>query len=384
MKLRSTLAPVIVSTLLLTAAACDSAKGGNASAGTGTKTATVMVMGQIGTPAPPTGSYPGIVTSAKAAATAINAKGGVNGYTINVVSCNDNSNPNQAAKCARDAVSQHVDAVVGLWTLYSTNVYPILEAAKIPVLSSVMLGANEATSSAAFPWFSGLPGQYIASAEDMIKLGCKKPAVIYYNITAGLLAPKYVDLDLSKHGMPASIHISAGSGGLPDYAPAIQSAVSQGADCMMSGLAGSQAAKLILANSAAGNPLTIGAFGNPVEIAVGQVGDKGNGVFAIADSPLMTDTSNAAVARYLADMKAVNAASTDIGDTPFIGWIGVQVFAQALAKINGGTVDGPATVKALDGLHVTIPGFLDFTYQFNNSSDFSRVSNFQMITYRVT
>ncbi len=384
MNLRSTrpLAAVLLA-MAMAMAACSSTKSGSAGNGS-TKDVKVMVMGQIGTPAPPTGSYPGIVTSAKAAAAAINGKGGVNGYKIDVVSCNDNSNPNQAAKCARDAVSQRVAAVVGLWTLYSTNVYPILEAAHIPVLSSVMLGSNEATSPVAFPWFSGLPGQYIASAEYMIQLGCKRPAVIYYNITAGQLAPRYIDLDLAKKGMPPSIKISAGSGGLPDYAPAIQSAVSQGADCIMSGLAGSQAAKLILANSAAGSPLKVGAFGNPVEIAVAQVGSKANGGFAVANSPLVTDTSNAAISQYLADMKAINANSTDIGDTQLIGWTGMQIFAQALAKITSGTVDGSATIKALDGLHVTIPGSLGFTYQFNNSPDFSRVSNFEMLTYRVT
>jgi lipoprotein signal peptidase len=82
-------------------------------------------------------------------------------------------------------------------------------------------------------------------------------------------------------------------------------------------------------------------------------------------------------------MKAQKAV-TSVGDTPFIGWIGVQIMSQALTKITSGQVTGSTTMKALDGLHVVIPGFLNFTYKFNHSPAFSRISNFNVLTYRVT
>ena len=117
-------------------------------------------------------------------------------------------------------------------------------------------------------------------------------------------------------------------------------------------------------------------------IAAEQIGAKANGTFAIG-TPLTSQTSNPTIAEYRADMNA-NDTSADVGDTPLIGWVGVQIFAQALAKITSGTVDGAATIKALTGLHVTLPDFFDFTYQFNDSPTFSRISNFDMLSYEVT
>ena len=49
----------------------------------------------------------------QAAAERINSEGGVQGHPIEVLTCNDQNDPNTAASCAREAVDAGVVAVVG-------------------------------------------------------------------------------------------------------------------------------------------------------------------------------------------------------------------------------------------------------------------------------
>jgi len=56
---------------------------------------------------------PELWAAAKAFAAEQNAQGGIKGHPIQVLACNDKNQPNEATKCARQAISEKVAAMVG-------------------------------------------------------------------------------------------------------------------------------------------------------------------------------------------------------------------------------------------------------------------------------
>jgi len=76
--------------------------------------------------------FPTVWTMAEDFAKMQNAAGGVNGHPIQVITCNDQADPNMAVTCAREAVADKVTALVGGLTLYDNAVFPIISAAGIP------------------------------------------------------------------------------------------------------------------------------------------------------------------------------------------------------------------------------------------------------------
>ena len=96
--------------------------------------------------------FPEIAASAKAAAKAINAAGGVSGRMIEIITCDDKLTPEAGADCARKAISEKVTAVVGASTGVSGDAYmPILEKAGIPSVANIPNSTAETTSPLSYP-----------------------------------------------------------------------------------------------------------------------------------------------------------------------------------------------------------------------------------------
>lgn len=95
-------------------------------------------------------SYPDVVSAEQAAARALNKKGGINGHPIQIVYCNDNFNPNQAATCARNLVADKVVATAGDFNAVGQGtVLSTLSAAGIPSVAEYD-GGPAATDSHSF------------------------------------------------------------------------------------------------------------------------------------------------------------------------------------------------------------------------------------------
>src|SRR4029453_8716055 len=97
-------------------------------------------------------------TVVKAAAADLNKKGGINGHPIEIEACNDQSDQKAAAACARQAVSDKVVAVLGLFSLFGDAILPVLESAKIPYVGNTILSASDSSSPMAFPMDGGVVG----------------------------------------------------------------------------------------------------------------------------------------------------------------------------------------------------------------------------------
>ncbi|MGW0330372.1 ABC transporter substrate-binding protein [Streptomyces sp. NPDC003011] len=100
---------------------------------------------------------PGIPAFAKAYARWINARGGVNGRELTVLTCNDRNDSATAAKCAQRAVDEDVVAVVGSYSQYGDAFLPPLEGAGIPYIGGYGVTAAEFTSPLSYPVNGGQP-----------------------------------------------------------------------------------------------------------------------------------------------------------------------------------------------------------------------------------
>jgi ABC-type branched-subunit amino acid transport system substrate-binding protein len=130
-------------------------------------------------------NLPDEVAGGNAAVDAINKAGGIAGHKIQLTQCNDQYNPNTAATCAQQAVSNGDAAVIGS-SVFSTSVIPVIKKANIPIIG--LAGAQPIdyndpdsfmwTSSAADWFYEMIPLLKSAGAKDVVGLSGNLPADI--------------------------------------------------------------------------------------------------------------------------------------------------------------------------------------------------------------
>jgi ABC-type branched-subunit amino acid transport system substrate-binding protein len=216
--------------LMATAAALGGcASGGASSGGSGGSGSSAAGSIKILVTGPFTGttySTPEIPLAAQAAASTINASGGVNGHKISIVLCNDQDNPNVSTQCAREAVSDDVVAVAGLY-LFGTQLYSVLTPANIPVISSTPIAPIEATAKNSFPISGGTTAEEYAETAKIVEAGAKNVAIIHGNSQSNLLGVPALEQGIEKAGGKVVANVTAQLGA-PSYAPYVAAALSSG------------------------------------------------------------------------------------------------------------------------------------------------------------
>ena len=123
-------------------------------------------------------AYPDLPWIAQAFADLINTQGGVNGRPLVVINCDEEGEPAGAARCAQEAVSQRVLAVVGSYSAYPREYLPVLERAGIPYLGGAAVGPDDLTSPIAFP-ITGGPSLLVLGAARLAAMqGCRRVSLV--------------------------------------------------------------------------------------------------------------------------------------------------------------------------------------------------------------
>lgn len=237
---------------------------------------------------------------ARAAAEAINADGGVNGHDIEVIECDTTSDPNKSVQCARDAIDKGVLAVVGSFDpIGSAALLPVLEAAKIPYIGPLGIGAVDFTSPVSFPVASGAPGGTFGMVPLMAAEGCTKvgiwgdssfdpvtgPALIAAIEDAGMTA---VDAELPQTAT--------------DVTPQVAAVLDENPDCVGFAASGLQAVQIFKAVRGAGSDAKIfSAYGTLIQPFVQALGADAEGIIVTADEPPLSDPALADFADQLAE-----------------------------------------------------------------------------------
>lgn len=335
-------------------AACSAAaSGGTSASSTGAISAgsqvKLMVIGDLQTPVQ---ALPQIATGAQAAASQVNAAGGVNGHKIEILSCNTQGDPNVSAACARSAVSQGVSAVVGLESLTSTSVLPVLQAASIPSIGTTDINPADHTSPVSFPIDSSavqLTGEIVTMAGWDT---CKHPALLYdTDIDSAVRAAGLVKRLYASLTPPVAIKEVPITTTMTDLTPQVAAALSGGTDCAFTMSNSTPMLALIKAAAASGRQLKLA--NNAATLSGGQLAQLGSAAAGVyISSPFqLPDTPGGK--QFAAAMKAADpSASAD--QNAESAYAGVLIFASVAKSLT--SFSGTSVLHALDSAkNIDIP-----------------------------
>jgi ABC-type branched-subunit amino acid transport system substrate-binding protein len=326
--------------LLLLLAACSSAATGTTTTGTtsGSDIKVMVIAPFTLAVAPAQANYDAVRIQAQLQ----NAKGGINGHKIDVIGCDDQSNPNVGAQCAQQAVREHVAALLGVFTLVGTSIWPIINAAGIPSIGLVQYGPLDMTSPNAWPVTAAAPVANASSFGYLAKVkGCQAIADVQADAGSNSDVPVALDKEAAaaagvKYAGPFLLPATQGLAN----APAIARSIASQANCanVADGQNGIILMKAILQQNPnfhfATNQLSL-----PTDWAA-QLGPQGSALNGLGG--LAPDTSKApGIVAYLTQMKA-KAPGDTLNEFSKLAWASWYAFAQVAS-----TIKGPITAQSV-------------------------------------
>jgi len=330
--------PVVAAAAALVLSGCTSSDTG----GSEGEPIRIMVLGSF---SEPPYILPEIPVGAQAAVDRVNAEGGIDGRELELLVCDDNGNPNDAAACARKAVNEKVAAVVGTFTLFGDSVIPLLEAAGIPDILPVAISNEELSSEISFPLIDGSTvtsavGGLLARDE-----GCTNVATFATDF------PQSHD-NFDAYWEPAIEGYGADSvtgvfvpATATDMAPFTAQASSAGADCLAFVTGAQQTAAGIVAAQAAGDSVAIAATATALpENVLAQLGAAANGIRATSNF-YFPSTGEEIALQAQEDMAKIDD-SQPVNDTALNAYAAVLVFAEVAAGLE--EITGESIVEALN------------------------------------
>jgi len=342
-----------VAVVLLAASACGSSSSKKSSAKTTTTkaAATTTTVKLTGDPVKLMVIYektagvaqPDQAKGAIAAAKEITASGGINGHPVEIIECDTKNDPNTAADCGRQAVSEKVAAVVGQFSVQSGEFMPLLVQNKIASIGLNPATAADFTSLASFPITGGAPSTFGTLPNALADLGATKIALARVDLAAAAALAGFSNKALALKNLKL-VHDVAVPQGAPDMSSYVAASLEGGTDAVVIGMAGQDAINFAQALRQANPNVKIALISTETAKTVKALGDGANGV--VQANTLVTGTKAASDAQ-----KAMNAAGfgdIDIG----LSYQAVQTFAAVakdLPEITAAAVyDKLPTVENLD------------------------------------
>ncbi|WP_328299397.1 ABC transporter substrate-binding protein [Streptomyces sp. NBC_00435] len=185
-------------------AGCGVLPGGSGGSG-GTDTLTVMTFAPQDSNAT---NMPGMPGVAKAYERWINAKGGINGHKLRVLTCNEHNTPTGAADCARKAIAEKAVAVIGSYSQHGRAFMAPLEAEGIPFIGGYGVSSEEFQSPLSYPVNGGQP-VLLAGAGHQLGRACAKVALVRPDTLAGDALPLQLNAGLKANQMGEASDIRA-------------------------------------------------------------------------------------------------------------------------------------------------------------------------------
>jgi ABC-type branched-subunit amino acid transport system substrate-binding protein len=311
------------------------------------------------------GNHPEVQAAAQAAALAINKAGGLKGHQVKDIFCNDQFTSQGAAACAREAVSDHVLAVVGSFSVYDDNINPILQHAGIPNIGNTPVQTTDFDSPISFPIQSGAINDYQGDIFAMAQAGISKIGVALLDLPTVTAVAATLHAAFAAAKTPAGGRVKdTGSVSIPvtasDFTPYAEALQKQGATGILAVLAPQQVEGLAKAMDSIGYKATLAGAANDYDFNDTKIlGQSGEVVIGTASEPPPSGSSPGAV-KFRADMAAAAKAgvpgATLLSYSALEAWTGMLAFQTvvdglttpintpdllaALKKVNGPTLDG--------------------------------------------
>jgi len=338
-RLASALAGSLVGCLVI--AACGSSGASATGSGQGGDTYKVMVISNSVAGPKLAEAFPQIADGAKAGALAVNAAGGVNGRKVQIQTCETKGDPNAAVECARQAITEHLPAVVGSFDLVGTYL-SVLQSAGIPAIGSWPV-AEELTNPIAYPVWGGGTGITAAMISYLVKQKhAKSIALVLTDTAADSQIPAVVaPIVAANPGVKVNeVIIPANT---VDYSAVVAKALQNQGIALGAEPTDVAAFLKALGQSGQTRPLVASVAAIP-ESFISQLPDSADGMYGISGFLPASLTSNSAVATFNRYMNAVDPTA-DKDNFAENAYASVLLFADAVKGLH--TVDGSTVTQAL-------------------------------------
>jgi ABC-type branched-subunit amino acid transport system substrate-binding protein len=327
-------------------------------------------------------------TALEAAAKAFNTRGGANGSCIEVHTCDDGANLDQALGCVRQIDQAGVVATVNdQGTAGQAEVSTAMQQAKIPRVAGNVTNEDWADPNA-YPIDASGTGVTFLLPNALIQANAKKIALIRVDLAAasaltGLLQGVYKDNGAT---FPADIPVP---GGTTDFSQFIIAAQNAGADGAALALGEQEAVQVVTAGQQLNTPLLIGSsLGTFPQKTVADLNDFAKQmVFLWSFPPATTDLPVYKALR--ADLAASGDQSLqpeNLKTSPMRSWIGLYALLKMIrdAKLTTFTRDSMTNLlqQAKDVPMLGMFGTENWTPNQNHAGLWKRVGTNHWSTYR--
>lgn len=343
---RSAAATCLAVTGALLAAGCGGEASSSSTETSSLKGTPVKVM--VWNPEDTQGSaQPGVRLTAQAYEKWINANGGIKGAPLKVLTCNEKNDPDEAEKCAQQAVAEKVVAVVGSYSLAGDRYMPILQKAGIPYIGGTGVSAAEFSNPLSFPVNGGTPTVFAAHGRQLVQDGCKKISGVRYDLAAAAIVSQFLTLGAtSAGGAPVKdikVPLTA-----TDLAPQV-AAATKGTDCV-SVILGTASGLFVKSYVQSGVKTKLGSVvGNLTPQLAASTGGSGSPLEGAAITGYYPPVSDQAWKDFTEAASGNKDIDTSNGANETT-WVAFKVFTEAAKKLP--TISAKALVQELD----TTPG----------------------------
>ncbi|MCX3060678.1 ABC transporter substrate-binding protein [Streptomyces beihaiensis] len=367
------------------AAGCGLVPG--ATGGSRDQTVTVMTWAPDKTAAT---NMPGMPATAQAYARWVNARGGIAGHKLRVLTCNDHNDSVAAAKCARMAADQHVVAVVGSYSQFGREFMAPLESAGIPYIGGYGVSDAEFTSPLSYP-VNGGQAALLAGNGQQLSGHCSRTALVRPDTITGDSLPPLLDAGLAlHHSRPATdLRVPEDATGYQEEARralTTAGAAPDGDGCVAAVLGDRTSTffdsfrRLRSAYPAVHTASVLGSVDQTVINGTGGAHGPYEGAYVTGWYPAANDPRWKPM-RAMLKQQAFGDNRIDPGDAGVqTTWIAYTVLRQVIESLGDGAVTSQTVRIALDkGLRVTTGGLTPpLSWSFDRMSpagDFPRLVN---------
>jgi ABC-type branched-subunit amino acid transport system substrate-binding protein len=321
-----------ISAVALAAVACSSSSAtGSAGGASGTSSSTIVVGGM----APLTSQVltePEVQSGVVAAIDGLNAQGGIDGHQVKLDYCDTQYTTSAEISCMEQMISDKVSALISPVISASTSgaPYELAQSADLASIGTQGQIVAEFTSPVVFPLSSGDPGWVYGAIAGLVKGGSRRIAFLG-NDTGSYEAVKGYALAALKDAGLTPVNVVEGDPGSdPTFSAAATQAVAGNPNGLYLAVSPANVPVAVRAVRAAGytGPIAslAAAFTPPI---IKSLGAQGNGIELSGSVAFASETSNPAVAAYLADMKKYQPQAA-IDQESEISWAAMQLYAKLM------------------------------------------------------
>ncbi|MFE2140626.1 ABC transporter substrate-binding protein [Streptomyces sp. NPDC059456] len=320
-------------------AGCGALPGGPGGSG---DTITVMTFAPQDTSAT---NMPGMPGMAKAYEAWINAKGGINGHKLRVLTCNEKNTPNGAADCARKAINEKAVAVVGSYSQHGRAFMAPLEAEGIPFIGGYGVSSEEFQSTLSYPVNGGQP-VLLAGAGHQLGRACSQVAIVRPDTLAGDSMPILLNAGLKANKMGDASDIRAAEDSA-DYIPQAREALADSSGTKDRGcvtaVLGERTETFFDAfrreDTKRRNPQISSVLGSVSQAVVDRTGGKESpfeGAYVTSWYPVSTDPLWEPMRKVISDYAFGNDAVDPDDSGTQTTWIAYTVLSETLKRFKSG------------------------------------------------